>query len=182
MAQASIDLHKQHLPPVDRARLFESIIAEKGFTGKEAAELLGISPSLLSRYLCLTKLAPDLQQLVNSGQMEWTKGSLIAQATLDHDQQREMAKTAAGMSRDKLAATVRKQRSGNGEASGVRVNRLKVPLPGGTVVTLAGNDLSLSDVIEVLTETLKAARKANEESLDGKTWVRVMADKAKAGA
>lgn len=94
VAQASIDLHKQHLPPVDRARLYQSIQAEQGSNGKETAEAVGISGSLLTRYQYLLNLAPDLQTRVNSGQLEWTKGSLIAQATADHDQQRQMANKA----------------------------------------------------------------------------------------
>ena len=36
-------------------------------------------------------------------------------------------------------------------------------------MTIAGNNLSLDDAIEILQETLKFARKAQGENLDGKT-------------
>jgi ParB family chromosome partitioning protein len=181
VAQASIDLHNQHLPSVDRARLYHAIQAEKGSNGKETAEAVGISPSLLSRYLPLVNLAPDLQALVNSEQLEWTKGSLIAQATADHEQQRQMAKEAQGMTRDALALSVRKKRNGHGD-NGVKVNRLKIPLgPEGESVTITGSDLSLADAIEILQDTLKFAKKAQSENLDVKTWRAVMRDRAKGG-
>jgi len=181
VAQASIDLHKQHLPPVDRARLYLSIQAEKGSNGKATAEAVGISASLLSRYLPLVNLAPDLQTTVNSGQLEWTKASLIAQATADHDQQRQLAKEAQAMTRDALAVSVRKKRNGHSD-NGVKVNRLKILLgPEGESVTITGTDLSLDDAIEVLQDTLKFARKAQSENLDVKTWAAVMRDRSKGG-
>jgi hypothetical protein len=46
------------------------------------------------------------------------------------------------------------------------------------VITVAGQQLSLEDVIDGLTETLKEAKKAAGENLDGKTWQAVMRDKA----
>lgn len=181
VAQASIDLHKQYLPPVDRARLYQSIMAEQGSNGKDTAEAVGISPSLFSRYLPLVNLAPDLQAMVNSEQLKWTKGSLIAQATADHDQQRQLAQEALAMTRDALAVSVRKKKNGHGD-NGVKVDRLKIPLgPEGESVTITGSDLALADVIEILQDTLKFAKKAQSENLDVKTWRAVMRDRAKGG-
>src|SRR5262245_44595982 len=42
MVQASIDVQKQHLPPLDRAKLFEAIIAERKCTAKQVAADLGV--------------------------------------------------------------------------------------------------------------------------------------------
>ena len=92
-----------------------------------------------------------------------------------------LAAKLAGASRDQLEQRGRKLR--NGEAHGIKVNRLKIPLgPQGRSVTIAGSNLSLDDAIEILQETLKFARKAQGENLDGKTWVQVMKQKAKPGA
>ena len=113
LAQASIDLHKQHLPPVDRARLYRSIMAEGRLNGKQTAEALNVTESWLSRFMHLLDLAPDLQELVNGEALEWTKAAIIAKATLDHEQQRELAKAASGMTRDALAASVRKRCNGH---------------------------------------------------------------------
>ena len=84
----------------------------------------------------------------------------------------------AGASRDQLEQHGRKLR--NGHPHGIKVNRLKIPLgPQGRSVTIAGSNLSLDDAIEILQDTLKFARKAQGDNLDGKTWVQVMKQKVK---
>ncbi len=52
-------------------------------------------------------------------------------------------------------------------------------MPQGASVVVSGPELSMSDLVELLSETLKEARKAAEQ-FDVKTWVRMMADKARA--
>jgi len=54
-------------------------------------------------------------------------------------------------------------------------------LPGGVNIAVSGEALSLEDLIESLSVTLEAARKANKELLDIRTFERVLRDKAKAG-
>src|SRR5580692_2944909 len=98
----------------------------------------------------------------------------------ESEQATMLAAKLAGASRDQLEQQGRKLR--NGEAQGAKVNRLKIPLGlQGRSVTIAGSNLSLEDAIEILQETLKFARKAQGENLDGKTWVQVMKQKAKQG-
>jgi ParB family transcriptional regulator, chromosome partitioning protein len=180
IAQASIDAHKQHLPPVDRARLYRAIMAEGGLSSKQAAEALHLAAPYLSRFLPLTDLAPDLQELVNSGTLEWTKGSIIAQATRDHEQQRELAKAAAGMTRDALAASVRKARNGNAEAHTVKVTRINCPIPGKKAsITVSGSELSLVQAIEAVQAWLVEAQKAAKEGISARSFERVCRDRSK---
>jgi ParB family transcriptional regulator, chromosome partitioning protein len=185
LAQASIDLHKQHLPPVDRARLYQSIMTERGFNGKQTAEALNVTESWLSRFLVLTDLAPDLQELVNNGTLEWSKGSLIAQATKDFEQQREMAKAAAGMTRDALAASIRQARNGHGgkgDHETIKVTRIKCDVPGRKAnLTVTGKDISLVQAIEIVQDWLREAKKAAEQGLSAKSFERVCKDKARTG-
>jgi ParB family transcriptional regulator, chromosome partitioning protein len=182
LAQASIDLHKQHLPPVDRARLYQNIMTERGFNGKQTAEALKVKEPFLSRFLLLTDLAADLQELVNSGALEWTKGSLIANATKDFEQQRELAKAAAGMTRDAFAASVRKRRKGhddNGEQETLKVSRMKCEVPGKkATITISGQNISLSSAIDIVAEWLREAKRAAEQGLSAKSFERVCKDKA----
>ena len=51
-------------------------------------------------------------------------------------------------------------------------------MPQGTVV-VSGNELGMAELVELLTETLKEARKA-AETFDVKTFQSMMRDKAKA--
>ena len=67
-------------------------------------------------------------------------------------------------------------------AKGFKVNRLlKIPLgPQGRSVTIAGSNLSLADAIKILQEHVATRKESTGDNLDGKTWVQVMKQKAKA--
>jgi len=148
-----------------------------GATVKELAAKIDRDPSLLTRILSLSKCIQAVQQAAAEaklGPSEWYAISKVPEA----EQQSMLEAKLAGESRDQLEQRARKLR--NGEAHGVKVNKLKIPLgPQGRSVTISGSNLSLDDVIEILQETMKSARKAQGENLDGKTWVQVMKQKAK---
>ncbi len=59
------------------------------------------------------------------------------------------------------------------------MKRVKIAMPQGASVVVSGKELSMADLVELLSETLKQARKAADQ-YDVKTWVRMMADQAKA--
>jgi ParB family transcriptional regulator, chromosome partitioning protein len=161
MAQASIDLHRQHLPPIDRARLFASLCKEHGCTARKLAEMLHVSEAVISRAIALLQLPDDLQQQVNAGTLDARRGYLLS---------------------DELAKRVRKPKRADATPQ-VRMKRIICPLPSGISITVTGADLSLDDFIEALADAQKEARKAREQSLDARTFAAVMRDKArKAGA
>ena len=85
----------------------------------------------------------------------------------------------SGLSRDGLAAHLRKQRKAS--TPQVRTKRISCPLPSGVSITASGQDLSLDDFIEAIGDAQKEARKAREQKLDVKTWQSVMRDKSRAG-
>jgi ParB family chromosome partitioning protein len=185
LAQASIDVHRQNLPPVDRARLWQSILDARKCTARELAAELHVSDSLVGRYLPLLTLAPDLQEQVNNGTLEMSKGSLIARATADPDRERDLAALAANMSRESLADVLRKKRNGNGDdqpaAETVRTSRVKCELVGNVSIIVTGKALGLSEVIDALGTARKAAIKARADNWDVKSWSAVMHDRAKEG-
>jgi ParB family transcriptional regulator, chromosome partitioning protein len=132
----------------------------------------------LVRILSLAKCVPLVQQAAAEGKLgasEWYAISKVPEA----EQPAMLQAKLAGASRDQLEDRGRKLR--NGEEQGIKVNRLKIPLgPQGRSVTIAGSNLSLADAIKILQDTLQLARKAQGDNLDGKTWVQVMKQKAKA--
>jgi ParB family chromosome partitioning protein len=180
MAQAAIDHYKQHLKAVDRARLWQANIRERGCTARQLAKELGVSDSLVGDYLSLLTLPPDVQELVNSGSLHLSKASLIAQQESDPARQRELAAMGKDISRNELVAKVRQARRNGQQQEQIRVNTLRCPLPSGTTVVVKGRELTLQDAIEAITELLRAMKKAAEEGIDGKTFGRMCADKAKA--
>jgi len=180
MAQAAIDIHKQHFPPMDRAQLWHSIKEKRGCTAKQLAKELGVSDSLVGDYLSLLTLPPDVQGQITSGAVDMSKASLIAQQESDPDRQRELAALARDLSRKELASKVRLSRR-NGEAATVRVERIKCLVASGAVVQISGAGINLDEAIDAAQEWIKEAKKASQQGLDAKTFERVCRDKAKAG-
>lgn len=178
MAHASIDLHRQFLPPMDRARLFRSLLDARGYTAKQLAQDLSISDSLVGRYLLLLTLPPDLQEQVNTGNLEFGKACVLAQEP-DPFRQRELAELANDMSRDALAGLGRKGRQMIIPAG--KVNRVKCALPSGVQVVVSGNGISLESGIEAMNEAMKEMKRAKELGYTAKTFAAAMKDKAKKG-
>ena len=178
LAQASIDLHKQVLLPLDRARLMRSICKEQGCTARQLAKTLHVSEGYISRTVALLDLPEDLQAQVNEGTLDASRAYLLSQES-NPERQRQLASEAASLTRDELARRVRKQKRESSPQ--VRAKRIVCALPSGVSVTVSGPDLSLDDLIEALAEAQKEAKKAREQSLDVKTWQRVMHDRSRAG-
>ena len=157
MGQASIDILKQHFPVMDRARLWHSIKEMRACTAKQLAREFGVS---------------------DSGALQLSKASFIAQQESDPARQRELAALGRDMSRNELAAKVKQTHRNGQQTPAVKLARVKIAMPEATLV-ITGQELSMAGVVELLSETLKEARKAADQ-FDVKTWVRMMADKSKA--
>jgi ParB family chromosome partitioning protein len=180
MAQAAIDIHKQHLPAMDRARLWQSNIQARGCTARQMAKELAVSDSLVGDYLSLLTLPPDVQEQVNSGELHMSKACLIAQQEGNPDRQRELAALAKNMARNELAARMRQTRRNGQQAQVARVSVLKCPLPSGTNVVIKGRDITLESAIVELQDLIKAMKKAIGDGIDSSTFSRVCRAKAKA--
>jgi ParB family transcriptional regulator, chromosome partitioning protein len=174
-------LHRADLKPFEQyLGCRDWLSLNPGSTAKDLAARIDRDPSTLVRTLSLSKCIQPVQQAAADGKLgvsEWYAISKVPEA----EQEAMLAAKLAGASRDQLEQRGRKLRGG--EAPGIRVNRLKIPLgPQGRSVIIAGSDISLADAIDLLQQTLRLAKKAQGENLDGKTWVQVMKQKAKAGA
>jgi hypothetical protein len=179
--QLVTSLHREDLKPYEQfVGCNDWLALNPTATAKDLAAKIDRDPSTLVRILSLSKCIEPVQQAASDGKLgpsDWYAISKVQET----EQEVMLVAKLAGASRDQLEKHGRKLR--NGEAHGVKVNRLRIPLgPQGRSVTIAGSNLSLDAVIEVLQETLKFARKAKGENLDGRTWVQVMKQKAKPGA
>jgi ParB/RepB/Spo0J family partition protein len=147
-----------------------------GWTNKELAADLHVDPSSVTRYLAYREGTAELQKAYLSGQIDLTRMYAIVKLPLVQ-QSEALALALSGASRDAIGRAGRKARPGNTPT--VKMSKVKIALPNGASIALAGDELSMADVVELLSETLKEARKAADQ-YDVKTWVRMMADKAKA--
>jgi ParB/RepB/Spo0J family partition protein len=173
-------LHRADLKPHEQFLGCKDWLAlNPGATIRDLATRIDRDASMLTRILSLSNCIPQVQLAAAEGKLgpsEWYAISKVPQV----EQEAMLAAKDAGASRDQLEKQGRLLRTSEG--AGIKVNRLKIPLvPKGRSVTIAGVNLSLGDAIEMLQDTLKFARKAQGENLDGRTWVQVMKDKAKGG-
>lgn len=171
--------HKADLTAFEKARACADILAaHRGWQMKDLAAFLHLDPSSVTRWCSPSRCSPAWQQALKDGKVGIS--DCYAASKLPHEQQEALlAMKLAGASRDAIEQAGRKSR--NGKAATVRVGSIRCPLPSGTTVVVKGTDISLDDAIEALAELLKAMKKASEDGLDGKTFARVCADKAKRG-
>jgi ParB/RepB/Spo0J family partition protein len=175
--QLVTSLHRTDLTPFEQyAGCRDWLLLNPGATAKDLAIRINRDPSTLVRILSLSRCVPAVQQAAAEGKLGPSEWYAIAKMPQE-EQETLLAAKLAGASRDQLEQRGRKLR--NGEGNGVRVRRLAIPLGQGRSVTIAGSNLSLDDAIEILQETLRFARKAQAENLDGKTWAQVAKQKAK---
>jgi ParB family transcriptional regulator, chromosome partitioning protein len=143
---------------------------------KDLAESLRLDPSMVTRLLSPSRCIEEVQDALRDGKI-----GIAVCYELSHlgpeEQKRLLALKLAGASRDEVARQGRKQRNGNTPA--VRMSRVKISMAEATVV-ITGCDLGMAEVVELLSETLKEARKAADQ-YDVKTFQSMMRDKAKAG-
>jgi len=144
---------------------------------KELAEHLHLSESAVSKLLSPTKCSGSWQEALAAGRI--SIGDCYAASGLpEADQAALLTLKLSGASRDAIVHAGRKSR--NGTASAVKVSRVKIAMPDATLV-ITGKELSMAEVVELLSETLKEARKAADR-YDVKTWVSMMKDKSKTSA
>jgi ParB/RepB/Spo0J family partition protein len=172
-------LHRADLKPYEQfVACRDWLELNPGTTAKDLATKINRDPSMLVRILSLGRCIPAVQEAAAEGKLGPSVWYEISKQPGEGEQQSMLAATLAGESRDQLERRGLKLR--NGAASGVKVNRLTIPLGQGRSVTIAGCNLTLDDALALLQETMKSGRKALAENLDGKMWAQVMKKKAKA--
>jgi ParB family chromosome partitioning protein len=146
-----------------------------GWTNKELAAHLHLDPSSVTRYLAYREGTAELQKAYLSGQIDLTRMYAIVKLPL-LKQNEALALALSGASRDAIERNGRKNR--DGQAAAVRLSRVKIAMPQGASVVVSGKELAMTDLVDLLGETLKEAKKAAEQ-FDVKTFQAMMRDKAK---
>ena len=179
--QLITQLHSAQLKPFELYRgCKEWLKHREGASAKELAWAIDMSESYVSKVLSLSRCIPAVVEAAARGKLGLSDWSAISKVG-EVEQEILLAAKLNGASRDELESRGRRVR--NGTKPAVRVTRMKCQMPSGVCVSFAGqgDGLSLDDVIQVLGELLKEARKANDQGLDSKTFAAVLRDKAKSG-
>jgi len=174
--------NRSDLLPAERADALRNIKEKKGWSNKLVSEHLHIrDASLVTRYLALFATIPDVQEAARAdriGLQAWYNISLLP----PEQQSGLLQMHLAGIPAAQIAEISRKKRKPASDASTVRVNRFKSPVPGKkAVVQISGEGITLDDMLEALIELVKEGKKASERGLDAKTFERVCRDLAKKG-
>jgi ParB family chromosome partitioning protein len=144
---------------------------------KDLADSIHLDPSMVTRILSPSRCSPEWQAALKDGKVG-ISDCYAASKLADSEQARLLALKLSGASRDQIEQAGRKSR--NKGVPTVKMSRVKIAMPQKATVVISGNELSMSEVVELLSETLKEARKAAEQ-YDVKTFQAMMRDKAKAG-
>ena len=145
-----------------------------GWQLKDLAEFLHLGASAITKLLSPSKCSVAWQQALAAGRVG-ISDCYAASSLPEADQAALLALKLSGANRDTIVHAGRKSR--NRSTPAVKVSRVKIAMQGATVV-ISGKELSMAEVVDLLAETLKEARKAADQ-FDVKTWQSMMRDKAK---
>lgn len=148
----------------------------KGATNKEVAESLEITEPQFSDYMSPWGCCQQLQDAFMNGE-GGLKLTTAARRVSPEQQLDMLAALRAGATRDQLEAMSRRLRRGT-TTDTAPTKRVRLKL-GDRSVVIAGPELSIGTAIDILTETLRQAKKARDEGLDVKTFEKVLTAKAK---
>ncbi len=145
--------------------------------GKDLAEHLSLDPSMVTRLLCPSKCIPAAQDALKQGKIGISTCYAISKCATPEEQAAMLAAALGGTSRDALERQGRKRR--NGTVPAVKLSKVKIAMTGGVNLVISGKKgFGMSEIVELLADTLKAAKKAAEQ-YDVSTWTKMMADLAK---
>jgi ParB/RepB/Spo0J family partition protein len=151
----------------------ELMALNPGWLKKDVAAALHFDASMVTRIFAVDELIPEAKEAFLNGAFGFSKAYAIVKGSKD-DQQRKLADILSGASRDEVE---RKERIARGKTADVKVKRVAIEMLQGKVV-VTRNQLSMAELIEMLSETLKEARKASTQ-YDVRTFVSMMRDRAK---
>jgi ParB family transcriptional regulator, chromosome partitioning protein len=145
---------------------------------KDLAAHLQLDPSMVTRLLSPSKCVPAWQEALKAGKVGIS--DCYAASKLEEKEQAELlGLKLSGASRDTIEQAGRKSRSG--QATAVKVARVRCQLPSGVQIVVSGEGVSLEDAIEALGEAIKEMKRARDLGYTAKTFAAAMKDKSKKG-
>ena len=143
-----------------------------GMTSKEIAAHTGFSESDVSKCLAISDCLFTIAAMADSA-LSLSEAYAVAKAAPDEKQGLVNMKKSGAPS-----AQITKSRKPRGDS--VKADRTTIQMPGGVKVQVSGPELDLDGLIDALSATLDAAKRAKKDYLNIKTFAKVSADKARA--
>jgi ParB/RepB/Spo0J family partition protein len=171
------DVQRVHLTNWERTKAAIAVKnANPNMTVKQLDGLINVGESLLWKLLQGEKLFPPALEAYKNGQLGLVAMVEVAKHTDPEVQEVQLNLRLSGASVQEMRKARKKPAS-----DAVRTKSLKVRLVNGQVVTVAGQDSSLDEVLEALEEAKKLVKAAISKGLNASTAAKVWADMAAAG-
>lgn len=168
------NLHRTDLSGWEKYEsLSELMCMNQDWQLKDLAEAVSLDPSMVTRILSPSKCSPEWQDALKAGKVNISDCYAAYKQPLN-EQSGLLALKLSGASRDQLENIGRKKRA----KPSVKLAKVKIALPNKVSVTLSGGSLGILEVVDVLNEALREAKKASLQ-YDVKTFQSMMRDKAK---
>jgi ParB family chromosome partitioning protein len=169
--------HREDLSPYEKyLACVDLMFANPSWQMKDLAETLKLDASMVTRILSPSRCSVAWQEALKAGKVG-ISDCYAASKLPEADQSGLLAMKLSGATRDQIEQASRKARTTTVPA--VKLSRVRCPLSTGTTVVVSGAAMDMEGLIEALASALEAARKANKESLDVRTFEKVLKDKAK---
>ena len=177
--QLTENIHRADLRDSEKWRACEELLRlNPAWTNKDLANHLKLGESTVTKYLSPSRCIAQVQEALEAGQIGITAAYEISRVSAEQQAGRRQLHRA-GAARHAPAPHPRRQH--RPPTPQVRVKRIACPLPSGLSVVVSGQELSLDDLIEALSDAQKEAKRAREQGLDARTFSQVLKDKARKG-
>jgi ParB family transcriptional regulator, chromosome partitioning protein len=165
LIQAQENMLRQDLSDFEKVCIVERLQALcPKLMAKDIAERLHVDPAKITHLTSVSKVIPAVREAFEGGAI--TLSHVYELSKLEPRQQHELLPVAInGGSRDAISTERRKRRNGNG--SSVRLNRVKCPLRGATVI-VTGQSIGLDEAIDAVLAAAKEMKRARDEGLDAR--------------
>ena len=137
------------------------------WTLKDLAKALNKDPSWVTRHLSVFKVIPAVREAFEGRRLKIAQVYPISQVG-EREQHELLAAALNGATRNDLEQAVKRVNRPKRNGSAVRLNRLKCPLHGATVI-VTGKAIGLDEAIDAVLVAAKEMKRAREEGLDAKT-------------
>jgi ParB family chromosome partitioning protein len=145
----------------------------------DLANFLSLTPASITYMLAPSKCLPVIQEALKAERITLADCCTLSKVS-DAEQHDMLAARLNGARPDELRQQARRARNGQNGQAMIKTARVRIALPGDLSIVISGWELGMSEVVDVLTETLKEARRAAEQ-YDVKTFQSMMRDKARNG-
>jgi ParB family chromosome partitioning protein len=174
--QLTENIHRADLSAYDRWGGCCDVLAMNAeWTLSDLADHLKLDPSMVTRLMSPSKCIREVQESLKAGKIGISDCYAISRLP-KADQAGLLALKLSGASRDAIESKVRRKRNC---VPAVRVSRIKIAMPGKITLVVSGQEMNMAELVDVLSDVTKEARKVSA-TYDVKTWMRMMADRARA--